>query len=256
MGITSLSLAKANSVAVASLKGNSVALQAQQYADAEAQLIKATAYTELSAKSKADIQNSNGFQREVTLSAESDYSETIKEKTATVNIYRTGEASPRLSLKVKRYSQDIQPSSGVPVGTIIAWPGSSAPSESGTWLLCNGQSCAGYPALSAIVGSTVPNLNGRFLEGTTGSPRSFKDAGLPNITGTTANSNDINGYKHVFTGAFYWSYNDSSARYANDCDGYSVARIGFDASRCSSIYGNSETVQPASFTVRYYIKAA
>ena len=256
VGITSLSMAKANSVAVSSLKGNTIALQAQQYADVEAQLIKATAYNDLSAKAKTNIANSDGFQSEVTLSAESDYSETIKEKTATVNIYRSGESLPRVTLNVKKYSQEIQPSSGVPIGTIIAWPGSLAPTENGTWLLCNGQSCAAYPDLVAVVGSTVPNLNGRFLEGTTDTPRSFKEAGLPNITGTTANSNDINGYKHVFTGAFYWSYNDTSARYANDCDGYSVARIGFDASRSSSVYGSSDTVQPASYTVRYYIKAA
>lgn len=32
--------------------------------------------------------------------------------------------------------------------------------------------------------------------------------------------------------------------------------IGFYASRSSSIYGNSTTVQPASYTVMYYIKAA
>ena len=106
------------------------------------------------------------------------------------------------------------------------------------------------------MGSTVPNLEGRFLEGTTGTPRSFKNAGLPNITGTTATSNDLNFYTHVFTGAFYWSYDDNSAWNANDRDGVSVARIGFDASRCSPIYGASDTVQPASYTVRYYIKAA
>lgn len=252
VGVTSLSLAKANSVAVSSLKGNTIALQAQQYADAEAQLIKATAYNDLASKSKTNIANTNGFQSEVTLSAESDYSETIKEKTATVNIYRTGESSPRVTLNVKKYSQDIQPSSGVPVGTIIAWPGSSVPTEGGTWLLCNGQSCASYPALSAIVGSTVPNLNGRFLEGTTGSPRSFKDAGLPNITGTLGLSRS---YYDRASGAFtigtkrcggetdvhaYITYNDAS----------------FDASRSSSVYGSSDTVQPASYTVRYYIKAA
>lgn len=32
--------------------------------------------------------------------------------------------------------------------------------------------------------------------------------------------------------------------------------LAFDASRCSSIYGNSDTVQPPAMTVRYYIKAA
>ena len=256
VGITSLSMSKANSVAVSSLKGNTIALQAQQYADAEAQLIKATAYNDLSAKAKTNIANSDGFQSEVTLSAESDYSETIKEKTATVNIYRTGEPSPRLSLKVKRYSQDIQPSSGVPVGTIIAWPGSSAPTENGTWLLCNGQSCAAYPNLVAVVGSTVPNLSGRFLEGTTDTPRSFKEAGLPNITGAFScyELGGFHNYAYTVRGAFGVT-GEALHGGSSKTDDYSPV-FDFDASRCSSVYGSSDTVQPASYTVRYYIKAA
>ena len=31
-------------------------------------------------------------------------------------------------------------------------------------------------------------------------------------------------------------------------------KVIFDASRCNSIYGSSVTVQPASLTVKYYIK--
>ena len=100
VGITSLSLAKLHSVSVGSMKANTIALQAYQYADAEAQLVRATAYNDLSAKAKADIQNSNGFQSEVTLSAESNYSDTVKQKIATVKIYRTGESTPRISLDV------------------------------------------------------------------------------------------------------------------------------------------------------------
>lgn len=73
---------------------------------------------------------------------------------------------------------------------------------------------------------------------------------MPNITGTTATSNDLNSYKHVFTGAFYWDYNDTSARCANDKDGSSVARIGFNAANSNPIYGNSNTVQPPAIKVR------
>ena len=252
VGVTSLSLAKVNSVAVGSMKANNIALQAYQYADAEAQLVRATAYNDLSAKAKADIQNSNGFQSEVTISAESDYSDTIKQKTATVNIYRSGENNPRVSLNVLRYNQESTPS-GVPIGTIIAWPGNSAPTEGGTWLLCNGQSCASYPALVAIVGSTVPNLNGRFLEGTNGSPRSFKDAGLPNITGSLG----FTGTSCIgsASGAFYSKGSvEWNTRYASST--WPIGGLGFNASLCSAIYGASDTVQPSSYTVRYYIKAA
>lgn len=58
-------------------------------------------------------------------------------------------------------------SSGVPVGTIIAWPSSTLPGgdDAGKWLECNGQSTEGYPELAAIVGSSVPDYRGVFLRG-------------------------------------------------------------------------------------------
>lgn len=254
VGVTALSLVKVNSIALNSMKANSTALQTYQFADAEAQLVRATDYLDLTSKAKSDIPNSNGFQSEVTLSDETDYSDTIKQKTATVKIYRTGESTPRISLDVKKLSKEVQPAGVVPVGTIIAWPGSSAPTEGGTWLLCNGQSCVSYPALSAIVGSTVPNLEGRFLEGTTGTPRSFKDAGLPNITGVISGSYGILHFSA--SGAFSRNtgcYNHGGTNSDNWSD---TGLFDFDASRSSSIYGKSFTVQPSSYTVRYYIKAA
>ena len=55
-------------------------LQAQQYAASEAELIKSISYTDLTAQFRADISDS-GFQKEVILSDESDYSEQIKQKT-------------------------------------------------------------------------------------------------------------------------------------------------------------------------------
>jgi hypothetical protein len=51
---------------------------------------------------------------------------------------------------------------GVPAGCIMAWPNSTPPSG---WLECNGQSTAGYSALAAVVGSTVPDLRGQFIRG-------------------------------------------------------------------------------------------
>jgi hypothetical protein len=55
--------------------------------------------------------------------------------------------------------------SGVPVGTVVAWPASSNPEDAENWLECNGQSTTGYPELAAIVGPTVPNYQGLFLRG-------------------------------------------------------------------------------------------
>lgn len=52
----------------------------------------------------------------------------------------------------------------VPVGTISAYAGASAPTG---WLLCDGTSTTGYTALAALVGSTTPDLRGKFLLGKT-----------------------------------------------------------------------------------------
>ena len=260
VGLTAVSLAKVNHLAFNGLNASQIALQAQQYADAEAAIIKATAYTDLTAHNRADIQNSNGYQSEITLSGESDYSDVIKQKTATIKIYRNGEINPRATLNLLKLSVEQQQGGGsVPVGTIIAWPGSNHPTEGGTWLLCNGQSAAAYPKLKAIVGGTVPNLNGRFLEGTTGTPRSFKEAGLPNITGYGA-WELMGQFDGRFLGGVF--YNNSRNRFSfNQNSSGSVYggthnSLGFDASRCSAVYGRSSTVQPSSYTVRYYIKAA
>ena len=54
----------------------------------------------------------------------------------------------------------------VPVGTINAYAGATAPTG---WLLCDGTSTTGYTALAALVGSTTPDLRGKFLLGKTAS---------------------------------------------------------------------------------------
>lgn len=51
-----------------------------------------------------------------------------------------------------------------PVGTIAPYAGASAPTG---WLLCNGTSTTGYTELAALVGSTTPDLTGKFLLGKT-----------------------------------------------------------------------------------------
>ena len=86
-----------------------------------------------------------------------------KERTATINVYLKGDSWPRASLKLIRSS--VEKSTGVPIGTILAWPSHTLPADGGVWLLCNGQSTAGYPQLSAIVGSNVPDYRGVFLRG-------------------------------------------------------------------------------------------
>ena len=221
-----------------------IALQAQQYAEAEAALIRATKYDELTAHERTAIDNSL-YESEIQISGETETADNIKQKTVSILIYRSSEENPRYTLKVPRL--EVEPSSGVPIGTIIAWASSTNP-EDGTWLECNGQSCSKYPQLVAVLGSNkVPDYRGRFLEGNT-NPGTKKEAGLPNITGTfiaVFSGNPV-------SGAFINQKKGGHTKQYTDWDGQSIL---FDASKSNSIYGKSETVQPPSVTVRYLIKA-
>ena len=260
VGLTAVSLVKVNHLAFNGFNASQIALQAQQYADAEAAILKATAYTDLTAHNRADIQNSNGYQSEVSLSDESDYSDAIKQKTATIKIYRNDETNPRCTLNLLKLSAEMQQqTSDIPVGTIIAWGGSN-PSivvDNATWLLCDGRSFSSslYPKLAAALGtSNLPDLDGRFLEGNNAQPMRFKEAGLPNITGNFGYIRDWMGNSYEVDGVFF---NNGKHRYHDDGNKWAGGQgVGFDASRSSSVYGKSTTVQPASYTVRYYIKAA
>lgn len=162
--VMSIGTAKITQAAINSTGSNKATLQAQQFASSEADLIKSISYTDLTAQSRADISDS-GFQKEVILSDESDYSEQIKQKTATINVYKGSESFPRSTIKLTRYSVE-QKASGVPVGTVITWASANNPNENGTWLECNGQSCTAYPELVRVLGfNTVPDYRGVFLRG-------------------------------------------------------------------------------------------
>ena len=254
VALISLSVTKLNQSAFAGINNSKIMLQAQQYAETEAQIIKATDYSNLIAHGKTQIQNSKGYYSEIILNGETNYSESIKQRVVSINIYKDGEFVPRYSLNTIKVSEEAQsPAGGVPVGTIIAWPSSSAPSEGGTWLLCNGDSFSSstYPQLYAVLGkTTLPNLNARFLEGTTGTPGSTKSAGLPDIQGRASfqpHGSTLNG---AFTsGSGGSGISGGGSKFYGGC-------TQFKASSYNSIYGASTTVQPASYTVRYYVKAA
>ncbi len=252
VAFTALSLARVNSIAFQGLNSSRTALTAQQYAEAEAAIIKSVDYSDVVAHNRAEIQNSDGFESEIVLSAESDYNDKLKQKTATINIYKIGESKPRVSYNVLKVNADKTDNS-IPVGTIIAWGGSN-PSivvDNVTWLLCDGRSFSSslFPKLAAALGtSNLPNLDGRFLEGNNAQPMRFKEAGLPEITGTFGVDSNSHG---AFSGAFSYA---GGARGASGGSSNNSKAL-FEASKSNPIYGSSETVQPASYTVRYYIKA-
>lgn len=259
----SISIAKATQTSQSSLSSSKISNQANAYAMSEAELLKSVGYSDLASQGKSAISNSD-FSKEISVSAESNYSDTTKQKMVTVRIFKGNETLPRAELKLNRYSIEQKVASGVPIGTVIAWPSTKNPSD-GTWLDCNGQSCANYPELVAVLGkNTVPDYRNRFFESDM-IPGTVKEAGLPNITGrlhsTTWGFSGFDVYKtglHIsdnsalgITGRGGISHNANNNNWAG-----TIMGIDFDASRSNPIYGNSNTVQPASVTVRRLIKAA
>lgn len=83
------------------------------------------------------------------------------------------------------------------------------------------------------------------------------EAGLPNITGSTAIGMRYNeGVSYATSGAFsYIEELDSSIKNPMEHDKTGTKSI-FDASKSNSIYGNSETVQQESIRYPYFIQVA
>lgn len=245
-----LSSAKMTQAAMNGSTSHSSTLQASAIAATDLDLLCSIEYKDLASSAKAAVPDSPYF-HEIIVSNESSYSDTIKQKTVTVKVYKGSEAIPRAEVKLTRYSVESKPS-GLPIGTIIAWASAKNPMD-GTWLDCNGQSCAGYTELVSILGtSTVPDFRNRFLEGST-TPGTVLEAGLPNITGTFPNNDDA--FKGYYSGALYSTGRGFSGGYSDGNENIGTVG-GFNASRSSPIYGKSNTVQPPAVTVRWLIKAA
>lgn len=147
----------------------------------------------------------------------------------------------------------------IPPGTIIHYAGRTPPSG---WLICNGANVSrtDYAALFAAIGTIygagngvttfgLPNLNGRFFEGTTytGSVGTYHSAGLPNITGEFTAVEEQN----TVTGAFYVIKGGQPSKDGNH---YSGQRIQLEATRSAAIFGSASTVQPPSIALLACIK--
>lgn len=83
----------------------------------------------------------------------------------------SGAPTDNLHAATKKYVDDLIALAS-PVGIIAPFGQSTAVTG---WLLCNGQSTTGYPALAAMYGATVPDLRDKFVLGDGGS--------LPNTGG-------------------------------------------------------------------------
>ena len=134
------------------------------------------------------------------------------------------------------------------MGTILAYNGElkDIPKK---WALCDGN-------------NGTPNLTGRFLQGWGSddfnmySIGDYISPGLPNITGQIGplfHPREEGGWM-LFKGAFYHIGFYRAQNHYDEGYIYSFPYGGFDASRCSAIYGASNTVQPRSYIVYYIMK--
>ena len=255
MSMIALSTAKISQASLNSLNSSKTTLQAQQYAAAEATLLEAAAYENLTEHGREEIDNS-GYDSEVTLSAESIYEDDIMQRTATINIYYGNEALPRYTLKKLLLS--AKAGSSLPIGTIMPWASTSNPDD-GTWLECNGQSCSAYPELVAVLGrATVPDYRGVFLRGygsrtsshygtvthQSGALGELQGDAIRNITGSMATSMSYADGK-----LFQMSY---VIRTFDRDGGGPVNATSFDASR---VIPTANENRPINMAVRYFIKA-
>ena len=148
----------------------------------------------------------------------------------------------------------------LPTGSIIYLAVEDIPTG---YLLCDGSTVSrnSYSNLYAVLGTkygagdgtttfSIPNLIGRFPEGGS-TAGTYKNAGLPNITGTLWGGSR-NGNSSV-TGAF--AQIDTQAPWGAGGSGLITNFLAdFYASRSSSVYGASSTVQPASLVLLPLIK--
>lgn len=240
-----LSTAKVTQAAMNGTSSNQTSAAASQIAQSDAELLRSVSYQDVVPSSRKAVEGTP-FQHEMTVSSESDFNSWVKQKTVTIKVFKGAETNPRSELRLIRYSVE-QKASGIPIGTIIAWASLHDPTD-GVWLECDGRTCSEYLELCGVLGtSTVPDFRNRFLEGST-TPRTVLEAGLPNITGSFVAVYQGNPVSGAFS-----SMSGGHTKAKTDWDGQTIL---FDASRSSSIYGNSTTVQPPAVTVRYLIKAA
>lgn len=140
-----------------------------------------------------------------------------------------------------------------PTGAVCMFLSNAVPSG---WLKLAGQTIyrSQYPSLFTKMGwgdsFTLPNMNGRFAEGSN-SPGQYKSAGLPNITGTTQTNDDTSAVGGAFRVERPFGTDNHATLWYQLINEYQVS---FDASRSNPIYGNSSTVQPNSVTFVYAIK--
>lgn len=151
------------------------------------------------------------------------------------------------------------------VGKIEHYAGSSVPDG---YLLCDGSavSRSQYKALFTAIGTTwgvgdgsttfnLPNLIDRVIWGAS-TAGGYLEAGLPNIEGTFNACDSNSNFIRIYGTGVFSNMTTTSSNLSGSSSGTKdiVSTVGFNASRSSSIYGNSSTVQPPAVKLIPIIK--
>lgn len=161
---------------------------------------------------------------------------------------------PILSKRAK-IKQAAVSSSGIPVGTIVAYYGATAPSG---WLLCDGSSTSGHPQLVTLVGATTPDLRGYFIRGLDTRTSGYKDPYY------TENSNTARSLGKIQTDAFqghsHSGKSSNSGQTFNYSNGYTALLYSNNnvGEAVTSTYGNirvSTETRPMNISLNYIIRA-
>lgn len=267
-----LSLVKLNSAATSTVLTNKTQVQAQQYALAEASLVRAMRYAEIANNDYYEringhiepISGSN-FSKKITIGSEVNFSgsSSIKQRTVNIKIYHnTDTENPIVDLDVPRYNRE---KNYMPVGAIVAWVGSGTPDDAnGKWLECNGTSTGSYPVKERSVNvktTSTPDFTGRYLSGTANTGEICLEQGdnLPNVTGSVALGYvvDASGAESSASGVFSLSSSGTALSMNSSGTVGTASRpvLNFNAHNGNPIYTNTNVVRPKTTKVRYFIKA-
>lgn len=152
---------------------------------------------------------------------------------------------------------------GVPIGAIIEWAVNGSLPDG--FLECDGSDVSRttysdlYSAIGVVYGSgdgsttfNIPNFVDKVPQGSA-TAGTVKSAGLPNIEGYT---NGGGGWKSTIStsGSFYVDDLSGQTHLSAETAGTNYKHLVIDASRSSSVYGNSNTVQPPALTTRFIIR--
>lgn len=123
-------------------------------------------------------------------------------------------------------------------------------SEYDQQLVANKGNCGYFGLDTTELSVRVPTMQNVFLEENDTEVGSYKEAGLPNITGNFNIDANCNEYFAPASGCFTVQSGGSEGCTGDD---NTSIKVFFNASLSNDIYGNSDTVQPEAIAVYFYV---